>query len=69
MLCVSLKRKAKSLPIVLPIGWAVIKTKKNQFKSRFPRGFIKDETILSTFDPTPSSSDFVHVVKSGEDRS
>ena len=37
MLCVSLKRDAKSLLIVLPIGWAVIKTKKNQFKSRFSK--------------------------------
>ena len=29
----------KSLPIVLPSGWAVIKKKQNQFKCRFLKGF------------------------------
>ena len=47
----------KSLPIVLPSGWAVIKKRQNQFKCRFSKGFIKDETILSASDHTPSSLD------------
>ena len=55
MVWASLKREAKSLPIVLPSGWAVIKRRKNQFKSRFLKGFIKDETILSASDPTPTT--------------
>ena len=52
MVWASLKREEKSLPIVLPSGWAVIKTSKSRFKSRFSKGFHKDETILSTSDPT-----------------
>ena len=58
MVWASLKREEKGLPIVLPSGWAVIKTKKNPFKSRFLNGFYERKNILSTSDPTPSSIRF-----------
>ena len=58
MVCAPAEREAKSLPTVLPSGWAVIKTKKNQFKSRFLNGFYERKNILSTSDPTPSSIRF-----------
>lgn len=53
--CASFKREEKRLPMVLPSGWAVIKTRKIYLSLGFPKGFIKDETILSASDPTPST--------------
>ena len=35
----SFEIEEKSLPIVLPSGWAVIKKRQNQFKSKFLKGF------------------------------
>ena len=55
--CAPFEIEEKSLPIVLPSGWAVIKKRQNQFKSKFLKGFHQDETILSTSDHTPSSLD------------
>ena len=54
----SFEIEEKSLPIVLPSGWAVIKKRQNQFKSRFLKGFHESENILSTSDHTPSSYRF-----------
>ena len=53
--CTLFEREEKRLPIVLPSGWAVINMKKINLSLSFQRGFIKDETILSASDPTPTS--------------
>ena len=55
MVWASLKREAKSLPIVLPSGWASLKQVRTGLSPGFQRGFIKDETILSASDPTPTT--------------
>jgi len=53
--CALTEKEEKSLPIVLPSGWAVIKGSKVLFKFRFLKGFHFRENILSTSDHTPSS--------------
>ena len=52
-MCAPTEKEKKSLPIVLPSGWAVIKGSKILFKFRFLKGFHFRENILSTSDPTP----------------
>ena len=66
--CAPAEREEKSLPIALPSGWAGIERRKNQFKFKFLKGFYEGEKVLSASDHTPSSIDFVRVVRSGEDR-
>ena len=57
-MCAPAEIEEKSLLIVLPSGWAVIRGSKNQFKFRFLKGFHESENILSTSDHTPSSYRF-----------